>query len=112
MKTWIALSLALVVVLLGAPLLAEETAETVTLSGKLVCAKCTLKLEGFEKCQDALVVEGEDGEDAIYLVAGGEESAEVEHTCKGERAVTMEGTLSEQDGQTWITPTKVDPADA
>jgi hypothetical protein len=114
MKRWISLSLLLAVALLGAPLLAEETAESVTLSGKLVCAKCTLQLEGFAECQDVLVVEGEGGEDELYFVAAaheeheGEPAAEVEHTCMGEKAVTIEGTLSEKDGGTWITPARVE----
>jgi len=113
MKRWISLSLLLAVALLGAPLLAGETGESVTLSGKLVCAKCTLKLEGFDKCQDVLVVEGEDGAEQLYFVdAPHQEGDKVEHTCMGERAVTMEGTLAEKDGKTWITPTKVEDAGA
>lgn len=114
MKRWISLSLLLAVAFLGAPLLAGETGESVTLSGKLVCAKCTLKLEGFEQCQDVLVVEGEDGAEQLYFVAAPheDEGEKVEHTCKGERAVTLEGTLAEKDGHPWIIPTKVEDAGA
>lgn len=110
MKTWISLCLLAALALAGTPLLAQETAESVTLSGKIVCAKCSLKLEGFEKCQDVLVVAGDDGEDDLYFVAASEVEG-AEHTCKGERAATVTGTLSEQDGQTWITPTKIEPAE-
>ena len=114
MKRWISLSLLLAVAVLGAPLAAQDAAaETVSLSGKLVCAKCTLKLEGFDECQDVLVVEGEEGAEQLYFVAAPhQEGDKVEHTCRGERAVTMEGTLAAKDGKTWITPTKVEDAGA
>jgi hypothetical protein len=109
---WAGLEVPIRIAVLGAPLVTEDAAESVTLSGDLVCAKCTLKLEGFEKCQDVLVVAGEDGGQELYFVAANEVAKDEGHTCKGSKAVTMEGTLAEADGKTWITPSKIEPADA
>lgn len=110
MKTWISLCLLAVVALLGAPLAAQDEMmdESVTLSGTIMCAKCTLKLDGFDECQDVLVVANEEGEDDLYFVTKNEVSDHAGHTCKGEKPATVTGTLSEMDGKTWITPSKIE----
>ena len=46
---------------------AGEKEKTVTLSGSVACAHCTLKLAGVKECQDVLVVSGE-GAGQYYLV--------------------------------------------
>lgn len=113
MKIWISLFLLAAVALVGAPLVAQDDMmdESVTLSGKIVCGKCTLKLEGQDQCQDVLVVANDEGEDDLYFIAAEGATAEVEHNCKGETPATVTGTLSEKDGKTWITPTKVEPTE-
>lgn len=113
MKIWISLCLLAAVALVGAPLVANEETmdESVTLSGKIMCAKCTLELEGFDECQDVLVVANEEGEDDLYFLAKNEVSGEAGHTCKGEKPATVTGTLSEEDGKTWITASKIEPVE-
>jgi hypothetical protein len=56
----------------------------VTVSGKITCAKCTLKKADAKSCQDVLVVAGEKG-------------------------ATVTGTVTEKDGKKWLTPSKMEP---
>lgn len=113
MKTLISLCVIAAVALLGAPLTAQEADGGVTLSGKLMCAKCTLALDGYDECQDVLVVANDEGEDDLYFVAASDATEEAGHTCRGEKAATVTGTLSEKAGETWITPShiEIEPAE-
>lgn len=82
---------------------AEET--TVILSGKIVCAKCSLKKADAKECQNVLVVAGDQGGE--YYVTANEVKGN-DHVCSGEKAVTMTGTVTEKDGKKWIKPSKIE----
>jgi len=100
--------LSAVAVLVGIAALALGADQTITVTGKVACAKCTLKTAGQTACQDVLVVTGEHA-GQYYLV----KNAVLEkfgHTCRGEKAATATGTVSEKDGKMWLTATELRPA--
>jgi hypothetical protein len=105
MKTKVLLGLALVVGIVAVSTAADKT---VTVTGKVACAKCALKKAGATACQDVLVVTGENAGE-YYLV----KNAVFEkfgHTCRGEKAATVTGTVSEKDGKMWLTATDLHAA--
>jgi len=69
--------------------------ETKTLTGTVLCGKCSLKKAA--DCQNVLVADGQE-----YYVAKTEASDKVGHVCKGEKKVKATGTVSEKDGQMWL----------
>ncbi len=107
MKTLATVSLALFIasVLAGSVVAGEKT---VTLEGKLVCAKCILKEEGLDKCQNVLVVET-DGEKTHYYLAKTEANSEFGDVCKTAKQVRVTGSVSEKDGKMWIAATEIVP---
>jgi hypothetical protein len=107
MKKTIVASLAALLLLVGVT--AALAADPVTLTGKIACAHCTLKLEGVTSCQDVLVVE-KDGKPTYYYVAKNEVAKSFGHVCSGEKKATVTGTLSEKDGKTWIEASEIKPA--
>lgn len=104
--TLIAAALALVVGLVAAPAAVEET----TLSGKIMCAKCTLKKADAKECQDVLVVKGAGDATAEYYIVKNEVAEKFGHTCTGEKPATVTGTVSEKDGRKWIAASKIEEA--
>ena len=84
---------------------AEESKE-VTLSGTLLCAKCSLNKEDATKCQSVLVVEG-DKAGEYYLVKN-EVTETFGHVCKGSKAATVTGLVEEKDGKMWLTASKME----
>ncbi len=76
----------------------------VTLTGKIACAKCTLKQGG--PCQDVLVVTGDNA--GQYYIAKNAVFDKFGHTCRGEKAATVTGTVMEKDGHKWITATQIE----
>jgi hypothetical protein len=84
-----------------------RAAEEVTLNGTLMCAKCSLKKADAKECQDVLVTKEEGGKTGEYYIAANEVSKKFGHTCKGEAAATVTGTVSEKDGKKWIAPSKM-----
>jgi hypothetical protein len=105
MKTLSLLGLALALVV-GLVATLPAAADT-TLSGNVVCAKCTLKKADAKQCQDVLVVKDGD-KTAEYYITKNEVSQKFGHTCKGEKAAMVTGTVATKDGKTWITPTKIE----
>jgi uncharacterized protein DUF6370 len=102
MAAKIALSLALV---LGFFALAQaDDNKEVTLKGKMVCGKCTLKV--CQKCTNVLQVE-EDGKTVNYFIEdkGGKESYH-KAVCPKESSQKAEitGTVTTKDGKKWIKP--------
>ncbi|MCU0222913.1 MAG: DUF6370 family protein [Acidobacteria bacterium] len=80
----------------------------VTMTGKVACSKCTLKLEGSATCQDVFVVAGKDGAaPAYYYFAKTEALAAFEHGCSGEKPAVVTGVVAEKDGKKWIVATKI-----
>lgn len=89
--------------------LAGEEAKTVTVTGKMVCAKCTLGKEDAKGCQNVIIAEA-DGKTTEYYLAKNALAEEFGHVCKAEKNVIATGTVSEKDGHTWLTATKLDQA--
>lgn len=79
----------------------------VTVEGKILCAKCTLKKADATGCQDVLVVE-HGGKTMEYYVAKNEVAEKYGHVCQGEKPVVATGTVMEKDGKTWITASKME----
>lgn len=105
----LALVAALAVAVTGVSL-AEDT---VTLEGKVVCAKCTLKNKAFKECQNVLVVSQKAGqeakEDALYYIVNNEVGKQFGEVCAGAKKTTITGTVAEKDGLKWVTPSKMEP---
>ncbi len=77
-----------------------------TLTGNIMCAKCTLKKADAKACQDVLVVK--DGDNAAeYYITKNAVATSFGHVCSGEKGAVVTGTVAEKDGKTWITPTKM-----
>ncbi len=97
------LALALVVSLVAAATAADE----VTLTGKVLCAKCTLKKADAKECQNVLVVK--DGDKAAeYYVEKNDVATKFGHVCTGQKDAVVTGTVSEKDGKKWISATKME----
>jgi uncharacterized ParB-like nuclease family protein len=108
MKRFALITLALAVVLgLSAVALASSPNE-VKLTGKVACAKCTLKLEGAANCQDVLVVAGKDGGAPTYYYFAKNDTIEAFHTCSGEKPAVVTGIVAEKDGKKWIVASKIE----
>ncbi len=107
MKTLATVSLALFIasVLAGSVVAGEKT---VTLEGKMICAKCILKEEGLDKCQNVLVVET-DGEKTHYYLAENEANKEFGDVCEAAKQARVTGSVSEKDGKMWIAATEIVP---
>jgi hypothetical protein len=96
------LALALVVGFVGASLAADET-----YTGKVMCAKCTLKKADATKCQDVLVVKDGDKTTEYYV----EKNAVAEkfgHVCKDDKSAVVTGSVTEKDGKKWIAPSTME----
>jgi hypothetical protein len=89
---------------LAAPAVAGD--KTVTLEGKVICAKCTLKEKGFDKCQNVLVVE-QAGKTTHYYIEKNEAGKEFGDVCLAEKSVRVKGSVSEKDGRMWIAATEI-----
>jgi hypothetical protein len=83
-------------------------AEEVTLSGTVVCAKCSLKKADAKECQDVLVTKDASGNMAEYYIAANEVSKKFGHACTTEKAATVTGTVTEKDGKKWIAASKME----
>ena len=105
MKTIAKLGLALA---LAVSLVAGANAgDATTMTGKVMCAKCTLKKADAKECQDVLVVK--DGDKAAeYYVEKNDVAKAFGHVCGGEKPAVVTGTVSEKDGKSWIAATKME----
>lgn len=110
MKKLIALFAGVAALSLFAAATADEKSEkggTVTKTGKIACAKCTLKLEGADSCAHVLVVK-EGGKDVNYFVD--DDNKDHKKVCppgtKLDAKVT--GKLVEKDGKKTIESAKVE----
>ena len=102
----IALGVALVAGLAGLALAGPAADKPVTLTGDVMCGKCTLKKADLKDCQDVLVVKGDHAGE--YYLAKNDVLDTFGHTCTGTKAVTVTGTVTEKDGTKWLTATKMD----
>jgi hypothetical protein len=79
-------------------------ADEVTISGKIVCAKCTLAKPDATDCQSVLVAEDQ----SEYYLVKNAVADRFGHLCKGEKAAVVTGTVSDRDGRKWIEATKIE----
>jgi hypothetical protein len=86
---------------------AGDDAKTVTVTGKIICAKCSLHKDDAKECQNVIVADV-DGKSVEYYLAKNALTEEFGHVCKGEKNVVATGTVTTKDGKTWLTPTKMD----
>ncbi len=99
----VGLAVALVLGLAASVPAGDET----TMTGKVMCAKCSLKKADASKCQDVLVTKGDDGKVTHYYIAKTEASKAFGHVCQSEKAAVVTGTIEEKDGKKWISPSKM-----
>ena len=98
----------LVAVLLTAVALPAVAAER-TLEGTLVCAKCFLKKADARECQDVLLVDGEKGGARTeYYIKKNEVAEKAGESCTLQIKARVTGTVSQADGKTWLTPSKIE----
>jgi hypothetical protein len=98
----LSLALALVVGLVAVAAAADE----VTLTGQVLCAKCTLKKADAKECQNVLVVTGDKAGE--YYVEKNDVAKKFGHVCTGQKDAVVTGMVTEKDGKKWISPTKMD----
>jgi hypothetical protein len=97
------LALALVVGFVAGATAGDET----TVTGKVMCAKCTLKKADAKECQDVLVVK--DGDKTTeYYVEKNDVAKAFGHQCGGEKPAVVTGKVTEKDGKKWISATKME----
>ena len=106
LKLTLALLTAVAVTSLTNTVFADDTKD-VTITGTMVCGKCTLHLT--EKCQN--VVQVMDGTNTVnYFLKQNEVSkAQHEAVCHGDsEKVTVTGTVKEKDGKKILTASKIE----
>jgi Family of unknown function (DUF6370) len=91
-------------VVLGLSGVAAAADDVKTLTGKVVCGKCSLKKEA--GCQNVFVAE--DG--AEYYLSKTEAADKFGHVCKGEKTAKATGTVTEKDGKKWLTASAMEEA--
>jgi hypothetical protein len=77
----------------------------VTLSGEMVCAKCTLNES--KKCQNVLKVTEAGKETKYYLAQNETAKANHEHVCSAPEKATVKGTVSEEAGKKVLTASEI-----
>ena len=85
---------------------------SVTLEGNIVCAKCTLKVEGVDTCQSVLLGKNAAGTDTHYWLARNAVAKAFGDVCTDIKPVSVTGSIEEKDGRNWIVATKIDPRQA
>jgi hypothetical protein len=86
---------------------AAQAADETTYTGKVMCAKCSLKKADASKCQDVLVVT-DGAKTTEYYVEKNAVAEKFGHVCKDEKQATVTGTVTEKDGKKWIAPSKME----
>jgi len=92
---------------LGGAAFADE-AKDVTVTGTILCAKCTLHDEAMKECQNVLQVK--DGDKVVnYYLVKNEIAKALPDVCKGSKDAKVTGSVAEKDGRLWLTASKLDP---
>ena len=99
----LALCLALICAVVSPVRAAEQTLE-----GTLVCAKCYLKKADAKECQDVLLVGAPDGKKTEYYISKNTVAKESGEVCTMQVKARVTGTVSQKDGKTWLTPSKIE----
>jgi hypothetical protein len=84
---------------------ADKKGGEVTLSGELVCAKCTLHES--PKCQNVLKVTDAGKETKYYLAQNDVAKSNHEHVCSAPEKATVKGTVSEEGGKKVLTASEI-----
>jgi hypothetical protein len=81
----------------------DDADKEVTLKGKLVCGKCTLKK--CDECTNVLVVEKDGKKTYYYLKDEGKSEKYHKKICPPGKStkVKITGTVKEEDGKQWLT---------
>src|SRR5262245_53300378 len=79
-----------------------------TFEGTLVCAKCFLKKPDAKECQDILIVASAKGEKTEYYIRKNDVAEKAGESCTTQVKAKVTGTVSQEDGKTWLTPSKID----
>jgi hypothetical protein len=95
---------AILIVAIAAPAMALDE----TYSGSLMCAKCTLNKPDAHECQDVLIVTDDKGVKTEYYITKNDVAQKAGEACTAEVKATVTGTVSQQDGKTWLTPSKIE----
>jgi hypothetical protein len=92
----------------GTPrLLADAAGKAITITGSMVCGKCTL--HETKSCQNVVQVTKDGKTVNYYLVQNDASKAAHEPICGGDsEKVTVTGTVEEKDGKEVVTPTKIE----
>ena len=77
-------------------------------NGTLMCAKCSLNKPDAHECQDVLIVTGANGAKIEYYITKNQVAEKAGEACTQEVRATVTGTVSEKDGKTWLTPSKIE----
>ena len=99
--------LALVAALICALVLPAAAAEQ-TFEGTLVCAKCFLKKPDAKDCQDILIVATANGDKNEYYIRKNDVAEKAGESCTMQVKARVTGVVSQEDGKTWLTPSKID----
>jgi Family of unknown function (DUF6370) len=92
-------------------LLAQDAGKVITITGNMVCAKCTL--HETTTCQNVVQVTKDGKTVNYYLVQNDTSKAAHGAICGGEpEKVTVTGTVEKKDGKELVTPTKIEPVKA
>ena len=106
MRLTIALLASLAVAGAAMTAMAEDSKET-TITGNMVCGKCTL--HETKSCQNVVQVTADGKTVNYYLKQNDVSKAQHEAICHGDtEKVTVTGTVTEKDGKKMMTPTKID----
>jgi hypothetical protein len=98
---------ALLAVLVSAFAVSALAADKV-FEGTLVCAKCYLKKADAKECQDVLLVPEAGGAKTEYYIAKNEVAKKAGEACTTAVKAKVTGTVSQSDGKTWLTPSKIE----
>ena len=77
-------------------------------SGSLLCAKCSLKKADAHECQDVLIVTDAKGAKTEFYITKNEVAEKAGEACTQEIKATVTGSVSQKDGKTWLTPSKIE----
>ena len=104
---FLAVAAGLLLAVSTARLLAVDTAsKEVTITGSMVCGKCTL--HETKECQNVVQVEKDGKTVNYYLLQNDVSKAAHQPVCDGSSEnVTVTGAVTEKDGQETMTPTKL-----
>jgi hypothetical protein len=79
-----------------------------TFKGTLVCAQCGLKKPDAHECQDVLLVEDGKGQTTEYYITKNDVAEKAGEACTLKIPATVTGTVSQKDGKTWLTASKIE----